>query len=353
MNRIEFRPFHPDLDPATTIMIDGYAPGFRMISHWPGHGTAEALRHDLTTGSALRYAEMGEAERKDVVGEFSSITNNHYDTDGALSLFAMLQPEIALRHRDLILRTARAGDFAVWGGTDALALELSIMSDLAPFLPFTTPPFDEERIGNLSRLYRRTFDRLEALLADPFALRDEWAARYDHIVLDIARLERNDGVSVTRFPEDDLAVVESDRPITAFGLRLVAGDLFRVLLVHPTDTGNRYRFCFRGESWWDVVSVRPLPRVPLARLAERLNRLEATAQGRWWSAPGDWVVPELGYGEPVTFELLAVRFDPQTEQDPPSTLPTDVVVRELREALRTYEPYDPAAVSADTPQTTD
>jgi hypothetical protein len=323
-----------------------------MISHWTGHGTAEPLRHDLTTGSALRYAEMGEAQRRDLVGQFSAITNNHYDTDGALSLFTMLRPEIALRHRDLVLRTARAGDFAVWGGTDALALELSIMSDLQPFLPFTTPPFDEERIGNLSRLYLRTFDRLEALLADPFALRDEWAPRYDQVVKDVARLEAGEGVSVTRFPEDDLAVVESDRPITAFGLRLMAGDLFRVLLVHPGDTGkgdtgNRYRFCFRGESWWDVVSVRPKPRVPLLQLAERLNQLEAAAQRRWWSSPVDWVVPELGYGEPVTFELLAVRFDPQTAKDPPSTLPTDVVVRELLEALRSYEPYEPVAVSAE------
>ncbi len=64
MNRIEFRTFHPDLDPATTIMIDGYAPGFRMISHWPGHGTAEALRHDLTTGSALREAQLATRARR-------------------------------------------------------------------------------------------------------------------------------------------------------------------------------------------------------------------------------------------------------------------------------------------------
>ena len=45
MSRLEFQSFRPDLDPATIIMIDGYAPGFRMISHWPGHGTAEQLRH--------------------------------------------------------------------------------------------------------------------------------------------------------------------------------------------------------------------------------------------------------------------------------------------------------------------
>ena len=346
MTNFQFQPFHPGLDRATTVMIDGYAPGFRMISHWPGHGTPEPLRHDLSSGSALRYAELGEEQRRDLIGDFSLVTNNHYDTDGALSLFTMLEPEIALQHQDLILRTARAGDFAIWGGPDALALELSIMSDLGPFLPFTTPPYDDERVGNLSSLYRRTFARLEALLADPFALQPEWAPRYDQVVADINRLEAGEGLLAMRFPEDDLAVVESSRPITTFGLRLAAGDLYRVLLVHPGDAGNRYRFCFRGESWWDVVSVRPKPRVQLAPLADRLNELEENPLGGWWAAPADWTVPELGFGDPVTFRHQAVRFDPQTEQDPPSSLPTDLVVRELREALEREKPYDPLAASA-------
>lgn len=317
-----------------TVMVDGYAPGFRMISHWPGHGTPEALRHDLTTGSAFLYAGMSESRRRELMGEFSVVTNNHYDTDGALSLFTMLRPEVALSHRDLMLRTARAGDFAVWGGADALALELSITADLGSFMPFSTPPFDEERLGNLSRAYLRLFDRLETLLKDPYRLRAEWTARYDQVLADVARLEAGEGVSVTAFPEDDLAVVESDRPITSYGLRLAAGDLFRVLLVHRGARGNRYRFCFRGESWWDVVSLRPKRRVPLAQLAERLNQLEATQPGRWWASPLDWTVPELGFGEPVTFRHLAVRFDPQTSQDPISSLSADVVVGELRNALR-------------------
>ncbi len=244
MTRIEFQPLHPGLDPAATVMIDGYDPRFRMISHWPGHRTPDALRHDLTTGSALLYAEMSDVRRKQVVGDFSVVTNNHFDADGALSLFTMLRPAVALPNRDLMLRAARSGDFAVWGGADALALELSLMTDLAQFVPFSTPPFDEERLTNLSGAYLQVFDRLEGLLADPYKLRPAWEHRYDIVTADVARLEAGDGVEVTEFPDDDLAMVVSDRPITIFGLRLAAGDLFRVLLVRPTPEGNRYRFCF-------------------------------------------------------------------------------------------------------------
>lgn len=88
---LEFRPFDPGMDPDTAVMIDGWAPGFRMISHWPGHTTPEPLRHDLTTGSAFLWAETSEARRRELLGEFSVVTNNHYDTDGALSLFTMLR----------------------------------------------------------------------------------------------------------------------------------------------------------------------------------------------------------------------------------------------------------------------
>ena len=345
MTNIRFESFHPGLDPAATVMIDGHAPGFRMISHWPDNGTPAALKHDLTTGSAFLYQEMSDSTRRDLLGDFSVITNNHYDADGVLSLFTMLRPDVAFRYKDLILRTARAGDFAVWGGSDSLALELGIMTDLGPFLPFTTPPYDKERIGNLSALYVRTFDRLAALLEDPFALDDDSKQRFDLVQADIDRVEAGHGISVTQYPEDDLAVIESDRPMTTFGLRLAAGNLFRVLLVHVNESGNRYRFCFRGESWWDVVSVKPMPRVSLLGLAERLNQLETAEQGAWWAAPPDWTVPELGFGDPVTFRHQAVRFDPRTAYDPPSSLPLDVVVEELRNTLRNTEAYQPTAAS--------
>lgn len=348
MANLRFESFHPGLDPATTVMIDGHAPGFRMISHWPDNGTPAALRHDLTTGSAFLYGEMSDSARRELVGDFSVITNNHYDTDGVLSLFTMLRPDVAFRYKDLILRTARAGDFAVWGGSDALALELGIMSGLGPFLPFTTPPYDDERLGNLSALYVRTFDRLVPLLENPFALDSDSKQRFDLVRADINRVEALQGISVTQYLDDDLAVIESDRPMTTFGLRLAAGNLFRILLVHPSERGNRYRFCFRGESWWDVVSVKPKPRVALRGLAERLNELEAAEQGTWWAAPTDWTVPELGFGDPVTFRHQAVRFDPQTTYDPSSLLPVDVVVKELRNALQNTKAYRPTAASIPT-----
>ena len=41
--------------------------------------------------------------------------------------------------------------------------------------------------------------------------------RFDLVRSDIDRVEARRGISVTKYPEDDLAVIESDRPITTFG----------------------------------------------------------------------------------------------------------------------------------------
>jgi hypothetical protein len=334
MSQFEFQPFHPGLDPEVTLMVDGYEDGYRTISHWPGHSTPEPLRHDLTTGSALMLAEMSAPRRRELLGDFSIVTNNHYDVDGALSLFSLLQPDVALKHKDLILRTAATGDLAKWSGADALALELTLMTDLEQFVPYSSSPMNEESLNNLRRVYQRTFDRLEeTLLENPFAIQNGWEKRHKYVVDDIERIDAGEGIDVTRYPADDLAVIVTDRRTTLIGLRYAAGDLYRVLLAYPGEGGTRYRFCYRAESWFDVTSINPKPRVPLTDLTNRLNELEQNTQHQWWSAPIDWVVPELGFGEPTAFDLQAVRFDPSFHRDPMSSLSVETVVEELRRGL--------------------
>ena len=72
------------------IAVDGAwgAEGLGL-SHWPGNRTPGDLRHDLSTGSALLFARLPEVERHERAGGAAFIANNHYDTDGAMALFAL------------------------------------------------------------------------------------------------------------------------------------------------------------------------------------------------------------------------------------------------------------------------
>ena len=391
--RFAFRP--TDADPSTTIYVDGTEAGYRTLSHWPGNSTPAALKRDLSTGIALAFAALSPREQLAVLGEFEVVANNHYDTDGVLSAFAVLRPELALPRAEVLLDAAATGDFCVWRGEAALATDLTVTAlARAPDAPFAAAlppaPSDDERHA---AAHAWLLENLPAVLDDPFAWRSLWADEFERILADVRRIEAGTGISVRQFPAEDLALVSSDRPVTSIGLNLAAGDATRVLLVLPSAEGFRYRFRDRVESWFELVSRTPPRRGSLAGAVEELEAAEAAARERrppgsaprrgpatppersapalagrrapsgagspglagssavageastasaagprapgprWWWQPPTFPLRELGYGDPAAAET--VSFDaPRPERDPPSRLLPSTVIEALRRAFR-------------------
>lgn len=312
--------------------MDGTEEGYRSLSHWPGHRTPAALRHDLSTGTALAFARLSPAEQRAFLGSFEVVANNHYDTDGALSVFAMLRPDEALARAPAMLAAAASGDFSVWRGEAALAVDLTVMRlSHGPDSPLTgaltAGATDTER---WAAAYVWLVEHLPAVLDDPFAWRSLWADEHARTVADVERCLAGTGVSARHFPEQDVALVSSDRPITSAGLHLVAGDALRVLLVRPSRTGFRYRFRYRVESWFELVSRRPPARVPLEPVVAALDRAEG--QPGWWCGALGAPIVELGLGDPARAKA-AIFDDPDLEQDRESRLPPSAVLDALRAAF--------------------
>jgi hypothetical protein len=331
--------FQPErADPARTVYVDGTEPGFRSLSHWPGNTTPAALKHDLSTGIALAWARLSPAERKGVLGDFDQVANNHYDTDGALSAFALLRPDEALPREEALLAVAAAGDFSIWKGEAALAVDLTVMSlthsPSSPLAGAMAPGQTDRERRALG--YAWLIEHLPAVLDDPFAFRAQWTERHAQIVADVARIQAGTGVSVRRWPGDDLALVSSDRPITSVGLNLAAGEASRVLLVLPSAAGFRYRFRYRVESWFELVSRRPPPRADLAPAVLALDRAErgaGKAAGAWWAGDLSDPVSELGFGAGVT--TGSPFDDPDLDGQPHSRLLPSAVIEALRPVLAT------------------
>ena len=163
-----FRYGEAGANPARAVFVDGTVDGFRSLSHWPGNTTPGPFKRDLSTQICLAYAAAAPGVQEELLGAFDEVVNNHYDTDGVLSVFTMVHPEIAVFSRDLLERTAATGDFAVWKGPDALALELTIMcvtshpdSPLADRCPPGMADAARWEIG-----YRSLLGELPALLKD-------------------------------------------------------------------------------------------------------------------------------------------------------------------------------------------
>jgi hypothetical protein len=113
----------------TTISCDGLVSGASFdVTHWTNNRTPEPLYADTSTEIALNLAKAGGDDEKYAHLVDAVVLNNHYDTDGALSVFACLNPSLALQHASLLAQAAEAGDFGEWSSDAGVQLDCALMS---------------------------------------------------------------------------------------------------------------------------------------------------------------------------------------------------------------------------------
>lgn len=319
----------------TLLSVDGAfgAPGLNL-SHWPGNTTPAELRHDLSTGSALLFAELPQAERARLAAGCTEICNNHVDTDGIFAMFAVAEPELALRHKDQLLKGAFAGDFFAPVDDEARTLDALMTACFdAEQSPWRgeTAGFDEDA--------RHTYDVQQLALRLPAILNGE-LAQYEALwkpVLEDWQADKRDleGVSLDDLTHLDFCVwtaalnassTRTHSPTEFFDpsrhALFPAKHSDRVLVVGPRSTGTTYRFLISTLSWFDQDSRACLPRPVLAQLADVLNELEGTTPNdvAAWHAHADLgASPELWFGTPglpnfplhASSHLALSKLDPQ------------------------------------------
>src|SRR5262245_29858886 len=99
-----------------TVIVDGPRNDTTLLtlSHCPKSGTPHDLKGDTSTAIVFNYLE---SPRFRV--EADAVSNNHFDEDGLVGIFAMLEPAMAARHRDLLEDVAQAGDFGIFSRREA------------------------------------------------------------------------------------------------------------------------------------------------------------------------------------------------------------------------------------------
>src|SRR5262249_24198291 len=119
--RVIFTYYDEGLQSVPFVCVDGVVEGGLNLSHWPGNRTPAHLRADTSTEMALNLARDPARDRW--LAGVSVVTNNHFDTDGLLSVGAVMHPEEALRHERELVRAARTGDFGEWTTPEALKVD--------------------------------------------------------------------------------------------------------------------------------------------------------------------------------------------------------------------------------------
>lgn len=253
---------------APNVVVDGSpnAGTVLCLTHWPGLPSAEpSLTADLSAQMALRYVDRG----MDLHGDAEIVTNNHFDQDGLAGVYALVAPEQALHHRDLLEDIAAAGDFATYRDRRAARVSAAISS--TGLLTQGDP-------------YPVGLEHLPLMMDDIEAYRDLWADDDERLT----KSERAVDSGLVKFDEEtelDLGIVTVDASVPrTWGHRFTgqrytgihpmavhnATDMSTIALLH----GQRFTMTHRYETWVQYQSRPRRQRVALLPLARALTEID-------------------------------------------------------------------------------
>jgi hypothetical protein len=316
------------------VIVDGArnARTVLTLSHWPKSGSPSGLSGDTSTAIVFNYLD---APRFHVEAEV--VSNNHFDEDGLVGIFAMLHPTLAQRHREFLIDLAQAGDFGVFTHRRAarMAFVLSAYAD-PESSPLPASLFTLPYAELAGELYLQLLNVLPKLLTSVEDYRTLWGSEDARLTASEELIEEG-LITIDEQPDLDLAIVRLPDDLT--GQRVHRFAQPRLAECHPfalhnrTERtrllllqGRRVELQYRYESWVQLASRRPSPRVDLSELADELNR-EETSGGRWVFDGVDEITPEL-----------------HLEGSATTSVPVDAIVSRVEHHLRTgrsaWDPYD-------------
>lgn len=319
------------------VSVDG-APNANTVlslTHWPGVAQPPGYGDDLSAQMVFRYLDEPLDHPPAEV-----VTCDHFDQDGLVSLFALIDPPGALEHRDLLIDLAGAGDFAVYRDRRAARASMTLWAYATSELSPLAGPLAELEAGDgYDLLFAETLPLVLDMLLDSERFEQLWIDE-DRDLTASEEMVASGAIAIEERADLDLATVTVPADLDPVrGHRFGAGAMtdgplhpmavnnastcLRRLVVH----GHRYRYVDRYESWVQYRSRRPRPRVDLRPLAEELTALET--DGTIWraTAPG------------------ALRARLETEAEAESSLDPDAVGERLADHLTRAEPaWDPYTV---------
>ncbi|MBO2007951.1 DUF6687 family protein [Hymenobacter negativus] len=282
MNRY-FVPF-AQLRQQPTIVVDSVGLGAVLtLAHWRAAPTPEPLRDDTSAGSALRALRQPETPGL----EATAVTANHFDIDGFIGVWSLLNPALALQHEELLRMVAVLGDFREidWAHPLAdtalqLVCWLNAEEKARFYEPFGAPIRRRREDEASAEKFEWFLPRFAEILQNPDAGRAAWQPEYDRVKAAVSQL-REPQTQLRRYLEIGLAVVEAPDFVPYYALFGPTAGSDIVLSLYA---GHHYELEYKYTTWIDLDSRPTLPRLELAPLVERLNALETS--GQIWAADG-------------------------------------------------------------------
>jgi hypothetical protein len=292
---MRFEYYHAGLEDVPKLSVDGLVPNSVHFSHWQGNETHASVKADSSTEIALNV--VASPARAELTRGLELVTNNHFDTDGVLSVWTMLTGARALDLRAALVAAAEAGDFSANTGAQAIRASL-VLQGGDGFVPDAgvASPLARHLAGGAAvdeaRAYALVLPEVERVLTRTndyeHLWHDEWAkteASLESFASGASRVEEDaeTGLSFITLGRDlygarGFTPTRHAAPFTAI-TEHARGRVY--LIAIPLADGWGYRVDYPYYSWADTV-VRPrITRPDFAPLVARLDRMEQNREARW------------------------------------------------------------------------
>ena len=313
---MRYVPYGPELENTPNVIVDGRGNGATVLAltHWPRNQTPPELKADTSTEIVINYLRSPQRESYRQGAE--AVSNNHYDVDGLMSVWAMLNPEPALERADLLVAIGECGDFDRWSGELATKVTCALYG-----LENGTSSLIRKQLAGKDYLERTAFLYQEVLPLVPQLFEEidrfgeYWRPLFDRVQADRELFDRGEA-KLEEIPQLDLAIFDLPRPVHDMAL-YEQTPCSRVALAIA---GHRYQVRYRYESWVELQSRRPPPRIDLRPFAELLQTFEGNA--------GDWVADD------VQRSLARLRLRGPEGGSSPSSITPGLFMRLLASFLR-------------------
>jgi hypothetical protein len=237
------------------------------------------FKADLSLEIVLRV--LASADPAAHLSAAALVTNDHYDTDGFLAAWALLNPARSPEHAPALQAAAAAGDFYEFTSPEAVQFDWIVRAYESP----EKSPLarDIAAVSGAQRWQIATealMSEMPGLLYEPERFRDLWEEEYQKLLEKISRVQSG-AVEVREWPTERLSVICSTFPLDHY-TRNIAAEGHRILETVRGSEGATYGLYYREFLWYDIVSRPRTPKHRLLRAAERLNELESrTTNGSW------------------------------------------------------------------------
>ncbi|TXK49115.1 hypothetical protein FVR03_06950 [Pontibacter qinzhouensis] len=278
MTKRRFIPFS-ELKHRKAIVVDSMHPNGLVLSHWRGAPTPAEVRDNTSAAMVLH------ALRFNLPGlDLPYVTANHFDIDGFVGVWSLLNLELALENEELLRQMALIGDFRELDLNHPLAGEalklvcwINAREKQLFYPPFGAEQLPEPEVTLCPKKFAYFLREFGRVLQDPNWEKAAWEEEVGEVLLGYRDMYKPT-TKLSRHPDIGLVVLQLPEPLHYYALFSRTQGFDIVLSCY---SGNRYELEYKYTTWVDLGSRPTLPRINLAPLAARLNALETS--GHTWT----------------------------------------------------------------------